>query len=88
MPAWLYWDSHNVQGIYYQAWENAKDKEESKNLIFEDVNGSPIQTIIHQNDGWSRWVEPQRSPPLERGLLSSCLNAINSQTGLMDYHRF
>ena len=24
----------------YQAWENAKDKEESKNLIFEDVNGS------------------------------------------------
>jgi hypothetical protein len=39
--------------LYYQAWENAKDKEESKNLIFEDVNGSPIQTMIHQNDGWS-----------------------------------
>lgn len=37
----------------YQAWENAKDKEESKNLIFEDVNGSRIQTMIHQNDGWS-----------------------------------
>ena len=37
----------------YQAWENAKDKEESKNLVFEDVNGSRIQTMIHQNDGWS-----------------------------------
>jgi hypothetical protein len=37
----------------YQAWENAKDKEESKNLIFEDVNGSRIQTMIHQNDRWS-----------------------------------
>jgi hypothetical protein len=37
----------------YQAWEKAKDKEESKNLIFEDVDGSRIQAMIHQNDGWS-----------------------------------
>jgi hypothetical protein len=31
----------------------AKDKEESKNLIFEDINGSRIQRIIHENSDWS-----------------------------------
>ena len=37
----------------YRAWESATDKEESKNLICEDVNGSRIQTMIHKNNGWS-----------------------------------
>jgi len=36
-----------------QAWKNAKDKEESKNLIFEDINGSRIRTMVHQNNLWS-----------------------------------
>ena len=37
----------------YQAWENATDKEESRKLVFEDVNGSRIQTMIHKNKDWS-----------------------------------
>jgi hypothetical protein len=36
-----------------RAWENATDKEESRKLVFEDLNGSRIQTMIHKNKGWS-----------------------------------
>ena len=37
----------------YGAWENATDKEESRKLVFEDLNGSRIQTMIPKNKGWS-----------------------------------
>lgn len=36
-----------------QSWKNAKDKEESTNLIFEDINGSRLRTMIKQKSGWS-----------------------------------
>ena len=36
-----------------QSWKNAKDKEESMNLIFEDINGSRLRTMIKQNNRWS-----------------------------------
>ena len=62
----------------YQAWENAKDKEESKNLIFEDVKGSRIQTMIHQNDGWSPVGRTATVASLKKRSLSSPSNAIES----------
>ena len=34
-----------------QSWKNAKDKEESTNLIFEDINGSRLRTMIKQKSG-------------------------------------
>ena len=36
-----------------QSWKNAKDKEESMNLIFEDISGSRLRTMIKQNNWWS-----------------------------------
>ena len=36
-----------------QSWKNANDKEESMNLIFEDINGSRLRTMIKQNNRWS-----------------------------------
>ena len=36
-----------------QSWKNAKDKEESMNLIIEDINGSRLRTMIKQNNRWS-----------------------------------
>jgi hypothetical protein len=36
-----------------QAWKNAKDKEESKNLIFEEIHGSRLRTMIKHNSWWS-----------------------------------
>lgn len=36
-----------------QSWKNAKDKEESMNLIFEDINGSRLRSMIKQNNHWS-----------------------------------
>jgi len=42
-----------------QAWKNAKDKEESQNLIFEDIHGSRIRTMIKQYNNW--WSPVARS---------------------------
>jgi hypothetical protein len=36
-----------------QSWKKAKDKEESTNLIFEDINGSRLRTMIKQKSWWS-----------------------------------
>lgn len=36
-----------------QSWKNAKDKEESMNLIFEDINGSRLRKMIKQKSWWS-----------------------------------
>ena len=36
-----------------QSWKNAKDKEESMNLIFEDISGCRLRTMIKQNKRWS-----------------------------------
>ncbi len=33
-------------------WKNAKDKAESNDLIFEDINGFRIRTMI-EKDNWS-----------------------------------
>ena len=36
-----------------QAWKNAKDREESNDLIFEDLEESRIRAMINQNNLWS-----------------------------------
>jgi hypothetical protein len=36
-----------------QSWKNAKDKEELTNLIFEDIHGSRLRTMIKQKNWWS-----------------------------------
>ncbi len=35
------------------SWKHPKDKAESNDLIFEDINGFRIRTMIKQNKWWS-----------------------------------
>ncbi len=38
---------------FVNGWKNAKDKAESNDLLFEDINGFRIRTMIKQNNRWS-----------------------------------